>query len=140
MDREPKNLRELYHFANWMDQGERWERFVACGEHDAEKLNRFRGSFDGYYCANCLTHYMSIGRPTNLPTPSDVKRFQVVQPWGPDWALQHTLLSEHWTAGEAFAEIDRLSAEMARSGEPSDAIELLVITADGCMVFRRDFY
>ena len=83
---------------------------------------------------------MSSGTPSKSSTPPNVKRFRVVQPWGRRKAVEHTLLSEHWTAGEAFAEIDRLSAEMARSGEPSDAIELLVITADGCMVFRRDFY
>jgi hypothetical protein len=50
-------------------------------------------------------------------------RFRVVQPWGPDKARQATLISEHATAAEAFAEIDRLSAEMVRTGAPSDAVE-----------------
>lgn len=131
----PKNLRELYHLANWMDPGEWWERFIACGEHDAEKLNRFPGG--GYYCSRCLTHYGSYARPTNPPTPPDVKRFRGVQPWGLDKAFQHTLQSEHRTAGEAFAETDRLAGEMVRTGAPSDAIELLVVTVDACRQHPR---
>jgi hypothetical protein len=34
------------------------------------------------------------------------------------------LISEHTTGAEAFAEIDQLSAQMVRTGAPSDAVEL----------------
>jgi hypothetical protein len=44
-----------------------------------------------------------------------------------DQARQATLISEHATAAEAFEEIDRLSAQMARTGAPSNAIELIVV-------------
>jgi hypothetical protein len=64
--------------------------------------------------------------------------FRVVQPWGPDKGRQATLISEHSTAAEAFAEIDRLAAQMVRTGAPSDAIELTVIDADGTIVERPD--
>ena len=35
---------------------------------------------------------------------------------GTDKAQQFTLISEHATAAEAFAEIDRLAAQMVRTG------------------------
>ena len=62
--------------------------------------------------------------------------FRVVQPWGPDKARQATLISEHASAAEAFAEIDRLSAQMVRTGAPNDAVELLVVDLDGRIVPR----
>ena len=37
-------------------------------------------------------------------------RYRVVQPYGPDKARQSTVISEHQTRADAFAEIDRLSA------------------------------
>jgi hypothetical protein len=43
---------------------------------------------------------------------------RVVQPWGPDKALQATLIREQPTAADAFAEIDRLAAQMMRTGAP----------------------
>ena len=64
------------------------------------------------------------------------KRFRVVQPWGPDKAVQTTLISEHTTVAEAFAEIDHLAAQMVRTGAPSDAVELLVIDPTGRPVSR----
>jgi len=63
-------------------------------------------------------------------------RYQVVQPWGRDKAREHTLLSEHETAADAFAEIDRLAMQMVRTGAPSDAIEMLVIDSDGRVIQR----
>jgi hypothetical protein len=60
----------------------------------------------------------------------------VAQPWGPDEARQATLVKEHATAAEAFAEIDRLAAQMVRTGAPSNAIELLVVDANGQPVRR----
>lgn len=62
--------------------------------------------------------------------------FRVVQPWGPDKARQATLISEHATAAEAFREIDRLSAQMVRTGAQSDAVEFVVVDADDRMVQR----
>ena len=42
--------------------------------------------------------------------------FRIVQPYGPDKGRQATIISEHASAAEAFAEIDRLSAQMVRTG------------------------
>jgi hypothetical protein len=69
---------------------------------------------------------------------SESGRFRVVQPWGDDKAREATLISEHATAAEAFVEIDRLSGQMVRTGAPSDAIELIVVDAAGCVVARSD--
>lgn len=62
------------------------------------------------------------------------ERYRIVKPWGP--ARQATLLSEHDTAREAFQEIDRLAAQMARTGAPSDAVELIVVDRDDRVVRR----
>ena len=62
--------------------------------------------------------------------------FRVVQPWGPHKGRQATLISEHHTAAAAFAEIDRLSAEMVRTGAPSDAIERVVVDVADQIVQR----
>ena len=64
------------------------------------------------------------------------KPYRVVQPWGRDKAREAALISEHATAAEAFAEIDPLSEQMARTGAPSDTVELVVIDADGQVVSR----
>ena len=64
-------------------------------------------------------------------------RFQVVQPWGRDKLRQSTMLSQHQTATAAFAEIDRLAAEMARTGAPTNAVELVVIDVVGAVVVGR---
>ena len=52
------------------------------------------------------------------------------------WAREATIISEHATEGDAFAEIDRLSAEMVRSGAPSNAVELIMVDATGRVVPR----
>lgn len=62
--------------------------------------------------------------------------FRIVQPWGPDKARQATIVSEHESAAAAFAEIDRLSSEMVRTGARSDAVELLVVDASDRLVRR----
>ena len=54
----------------------------------------------------------------------------------PDKGREATLISEHETAAEAFAEIDRLAAQLVRSGAPPDAVELLVIDADSRLLMR----
>ena len=64
--------------------------------------------------------------------------FRVVQPCGRDKAWESTVISEHPTAADAFNEIDRLSAEMVRTGAPSDAVELVVVDANGRIVRRPD--
>jgi hypothetical protein len=44
-------------------------------------------------------------------------------------------ISEHPTATAAFAEIDRLSSEMLRTGAPSNAVELIVV--EGARIVPR---
>ena len=62
--------------------------------------------------------------------------YRIVQPYGRDKAREATIISEHSTATEAFAEIDRLPAQMIRTGAPGDAIELLVVDDAGRIVQR----
>ena len=63
--------------------------------------------------------------------------FRVVQPYGKDRGRKSTIISEgHATAAEAFAEIERISLEMVRTGAPSDAIELLVVDVERRIVPR----
>jgi hypothetical protein len=62
--------------------------------------------------------------------------YRAGQPWGRERAREATLISEHTTAAEAFAEIDRLSAQMVQTGAPSDAVELIVVDAAGERVPR----
>jgi len=64
--------------------------------------------------------------------------FRVMQPWGPDKARQATRISEHATAAEVVAKIDRLSAQMVRTGAPRDAVALVVADASGRIVQRSD--
>jgi hypothetical protein len=64
-------------------------------------------------------------------------RFQVVQPWGRDKLRQSTMLSQHQTAAAAFAEIDRLASEMARTGASTNAVELVVIDVVGAVIVGR---
>jgi hypothetical protein len=64
--------------------------------------------------------------------------FRVIQPWGKDKAREATLISEHPTAADAFAEVDRLSVRMVRTGAPSDAVELIVVDDRGDVVRRPD--
>ena len=62
--------------------------------------------------------------------------FLVVQPYGRDKARESTIISGHHKAAEAFAEIDCLSSEMARTGAPSNAIEFFVVDAERRIVPR----
>ena len=63
-------------------------------------------------------------------------KYRVMHPWGPDKGRQATLQSEHATIAEAFAAIDAIRAQMARTGAPTDAIELIVVDEDGRQVPR----
>lgn len=65
-----------------------------------------------------------------------MKSYRVMQPWGPARGRQATLISEQATAADAFNAIDRLSAEMVRTGAPSDAVELIVVDASGQIIAR----
>jgi hypothetical protein len=65
-------------------------------------------------------------------------KYCVVQPWGPDKGRQATLQSEHAAVAKAFAAIDALSAQMVRTGAPSDAIELVVVNESGEVLPRPD--
>jgi len=62
--------------------------------------------------------------------------FSVVQPYGRDKARESTTMSWHATAADAFAEIDRLSTQMARTGAPTNAVELIVVDANDQIVSR----
>ena len=62
--------------------------------------------------------------------------FRVVQPYGRDKAREATMISEHATASEAFAEIDRLRTQMARMGAPANKTELIVVDAADQIVLR----
>jgi hypothetical protein len=62
--------------------------------------------------------------------------FRVVQPWGQDKARQATIVSEHSTAAEAFGALDGMAAQAKRTGGRIDAIDLLVVDADGRIVGR----
>jgi hypothetical protein len=64
--------------------------------------------------------------------------YRIVQPWGKDRAAEATIVSEHAPLSAAFAEIDRLSARMVRTGAPSDAVELIVIDGEGRIVQRPE--
>jgi hypothetical protein len=66
------------------------------------------------------------------------RRFRVVQPWGPRRTEQATGVSSHATATEAFAAIDAATAQMVRTGAPSDAVELIVVDAQGRLVTRTE--
>jgi hypothetical protein len=63
-------------------------------------------------------------------------KYFVVQPYGSDRGRQSTVIYEATSQREAFAEIDRLSAQMARTGAPSDAVELLVVDENRKIVTR----
>ena len=64
--------------------------------------------------------------------------YRVVQPYGRDKARESTVFSEHARAADAFAEIDRLSAQMVRTGALSDAVELIVVDGTGRIVQRLE--
>ena len=62
--------------------------------------------------------------------------FRVVRPWGPDKGRQGTVQSEHRTVAEAFAALDNIASDMAQTGVPGDAIELVVVDEHGQVVPR----
>ena len=71
-------------------------------------------------------------------TPDGRGPYRVAQPYGRDLARESTTLSEHASAAEAFAEIDRLAEQMVRTGAPSNAIELMVLDAEDRVIRRPD--
>ena len=74
-------------------------------------------------------------KPTR-PSRCTPLSFRVVQPYGRDKAREATMISEHATASEAFAEIDRLRTQMARMGAPANKTELIVVDAADQIVPR----
>jgi hypothetical protein len=64
--------------------------------------------------------------------------YRIVQPWGRDSAREATLISEHATAAEAFAELDRLAEQMVPTGVRSDYLELIVVDSSSEPVRRPD--
>ena len=63
----------------------------------------------------------------------DVSRGAAV---GPDKGRQGTVQSEHKTVAEAFAALDSIASDMAQTGVPGDAIELVVVDEHGQVVPR----
>jgi hypothetical protein len=63
-------------------------------------------------------------------------RYRVVQPWGPDAGTQSTVISEHASPADAFAAIDALAEQMARTGAPSNAVQFVVVDDAGAVVRR----
>ena len=57
-------------------------------------------------------------------------------PWGTDKANQSTVVTQRDTIESAFAEIDRMAAQMLKTGCPSDTVELIVVDEAGCIVRR----
>ena len=80
--------------------------------------------------------YESAQTATQHPLESRPVCYRIVQPWGLDGARQSTVLTERDTIKAAFAEIDRIAAQMVTTGSPSDAIELIVIDEGGRIVLR----
>ena len=62
--------------------------------------------------------------------------YRVVQPWGKNYDTQSAVLGDHATVAEAFAQIDRMTAQMVRTGAPSNAVELFVIDDRGSVIRR----
>jgi hypothetical protein len=118
-------------------------RALAFHHVDAIRGNAVRTGNDVFECRGGRYYAVQRGRTSrhrtrhpkgyDLPVPGP---FKVVQPWGPDKAHQATIVSEHSTIGEAFAAIDGLSAQMVRTGAPSNAVEVLVVDADGSVIRR----
>jgi hypothetical protein len=63
-------------------------------------------------------------------------KFRVVRPWGQDKGREGTVLSEHKTIAEAFSALDSIATDMAQTGVPGDAIELVVVDEQGQIVPR----
>lgn len=64
--------------------------------------------------------------------------WRVVQPWGRDRGRQATVVSEHASAAEAFAHIDRLAVQMVRTGAPADSVALVVVDDAGNLIDRPE--
>lgn len=64
--------------------------------------------------------------------------YRIVQPYGRDVRRGSTTISEHATAADAFAEIDRLAEQMMRTAAKPETVTLLVIDADGGITRRRE--
>jgi hypothetical protein len=75
-------------------------------------------------------------RHTDKKKVAPAMRFRVVQPWGQDKGRQGPVQSEHTTVAEAFAALDSIATDMAQTGVPSDAIELVVVDEHGHVVPR----
>ena len=76
-------------------------------------------------------------RNVNLGTAEVRVPYLVVQPWG-DRAGEWTLIDTRSTVRDAFAALDALSAQMVRTGAPSDAVKLTVVDAAGARAARPD--
>ena len=53
--------------------------------------------------------------------------FHLVQSWGRDTDRQATVIGTHATAEDAYAELDRIAAKLARDDLPEDDLEIYVV-------------
>ena len=92
-----------------------------------------------YACGSCghvWTRYKDERRTAQKKVTHSATNFRVVQPWGPDKGRQGTVQSEHKTVAEAFAALDSIATDMAQTGVPGDAIELVVVDEQGQVISR----
>jgi hypothetical protein len=102
----------------------------AARAREARYLRRFQQPHPRLACSvsQCVPGRGTIRQPHQ---PRSIRPHHSGRRSGPS-----ALISEHDTAAEAFAEIDRLSAQMLRTGAPSDAVELFVVNVAGEIVAR----
>ena len=82
-------------------------------------------------CGHVWTQNKNELRPSKKKVVQPAKQFRVVQPWGQDKGRQGTVQSEHKTVAEAFAALDNIASDLAQTGVPGDAIELVVVDEQG---------
>jgi hypothetical protein len=87
-------------------------------------------------CGHVWTQNKNELRPSKKKVVQPAKQFRVVQPWGQDKGRQGTVQSEHKTVAEAFAALDNIASDLAQTGVPGDAIELVVVDEQGEIVQR----
>jgi hypothetical protein len=87
-------------------------------------------------CGHVWTKDKSDRHTAKEKVAQPAMKFRVVQPWGQDKGRQGTVQSEHKTVAEAFAALDSIASDMAQTGVPSDAIELVVVDEHGQVVPR----
>jgi hypothetical protein len=92
-----------------------------------------------YYTCDRCGHVWTYEKAAPNARPNGVtpcRTFRVMHPWGPDKGRQATVQSVHATVADAFDAVDRFATDLALTGAPSDAIELVVADDDGEVIPR----